>query len=279
MIEYFIYGGLSLVGISLLSGIKVLNQYEKGVKFTLGKLSGTIEPGLRFVFPLIQNYIRLDMRQKTIDLKPQRVMTKDNVSLTIDGVIFYLIDNPENAILNVFDLKKQIEDKATSELKEIIGSKTMTEGLSQRDKIAEELMKKLNYSVNDEVEKDIKKRKSWGVNIRAIQINNIQLPEELVRAMSKQAEAEREAEARKTKASGESAAANEFKNASLIYANNPGALRLRELQTFQEIGTEHNSLMLVIPSDMATGDSKWTIPLAKDFLSQQEKLNKSTHKK
>jgi len=132
----------------------------------------------------------------------------------------------------------------------------MTEGLSQRDVIAAKLKERLNEAIED-------KAKPWGVEIKAIQINNLQLPESLVRAMAKQAEAEREKEARVTKAEGEKQAAQIFAEASNLFKNNPIALRLRELQTYQEIGTEHNTLMMVIPETMCNSDSgKWVIPTA-----------------
>lgn len=240
-----IIGGAALL-IALLS-IKIVNQYERGVKFTLGKYTGIMTPGLNFVVPVIQSYERLDMRQTTIDLKPQEVMTKDNVNLKIDGVVFYVPDKPDQIVLNVENIRTQLEAKATSELKEIVGNMDMTEGLTKRDEIANKLLDRLNKAIQDEGT-----GKSWGVIIKAVQINNIELPKDLVRAMAKVAEAEREKQARIMKATGEQEAAQKFKEASEVFEKHPSAMRLRELQTYQEIGVEQNSLMLVIPSEMAT---------------------------
>ena len=253
---WLLYGILGVAALYGLCGLKVINQIERGVKFTLGKYAGRMEPGLNWIAPIFQTMVTIDIRQRTIDLEKQEVMTSDKVNLGIDGVVFYSVENPEAAVLNVSDLRDQLKYKAESELKEIMGDMTMTEGLSKRDVIAAKLKERLNLAIEDTA-------KPWGVEIKAIQINNLQLPESLVRAMAKQAEAEREKEARVTKAEGEKQAAQIFAEASNLFKNNPIALRLRELQTYQEIGTEHNTLMMVIPETMCNSDSgKWVIPTA-----------------
>jgi|SRR3989338_1628212 len=267
---------LGAVGLFVLAGLKVINQYERGVRFTLGKYSGIITPGLNFVIPVIQTFRRVDTRQTTIDLDPQAVMTKDQVNLTIDGVVFYVVSEPEKVILNVEDLRTQLSDKASSELKEIIGNMTMSESLQERDKIAKELLSKLSEAIEDKSAKDSKHKKDWGIEIKAVQINNINLPTELIRAMSKQAEAEREKLARVIKAQGEYDASKRFEDASKIYRNNPDAMKLRELQTFQEIGTERNTLMIVIPSSMANGQGSgnFVIPMGVEQLKEESKKSK-----
>ena len=267
--------GAIILAIILVS-LKVINQYERGVKFTLGKYSGIMEPGLRLVFPLIQSYRRVDVRQTTINLPPQEVMTKDQVNLKIDGVVFYVVKEPEKVILNVENLEHQLEAKASSELKEIIGNKTMKESLSDRMDIANTLLSMLNDAIEDKSSKD---KKDWGIEVKAVQINNIELPRELIRAMSKQAEAEREKEARITKALGEFEASKKFGEASQVYERNPSALRLRELQTFQEIGTEHNTLMMVIPSTMANADGKWTLPMMMNEARKENNSSENSEKK
>jgi len=260
----------------ILVSLKVINQYERGVKFTLGKYTGIMNPGLRLVFPLIQNYRRVDTRQTTINLPAQEVMTKDQVNLKIDGVVFYVVKEPEKVILNVENLEHQLEAKASSELKEIIGNKTMKESLSDRMDIANTLLSMLNDAIEDKNSKD---KKDWGIEVKAVQINNIELPRELIRAMSKQAEAEREKEARITKALGEFEASKKFGEASKVYEQNSSALRLRELQTFQEIGTEHNTLMMVIPSTMANADGKWVLPMGLNELRNNENSREKVEKK
>lgn len=263
-----------ITGLTLLFGLKVISQYERAVRLRFGKYKDTLEPGLKMIIPLVDSIERVDIRQKTIDLKPQSVMTKDQVNLKIDGVVFYTVEDPQKAILNVQDIEKQLEDKATSQLKDIVGDMTMSETLSKREEIAKSLIKVLEESVSDISVKDENKRKPWGVHIKSIQVNNVELPPELVRAMSKQAEAEREKQARKTKAEGEFEASQKFKDASEIYKNNPEALRLRELQTYQEIGTEKNTLMMVIPSSMTHGDNNWIMsmvqPMVKEILAKEK---------
>ncbi len=256
----------------LIISLKVINQYERGVKFTLGKFSGVMHPGLRVVIPIIQKYRRVDIRQTTLELPPQEVMTKDQVNLKIDGVVFYRIIEPEKVVLNVENLEEQLEAKASSELKEIIGNKTMKESLSDREDIAKKLLLMLNEAIDD---KNAKEKRDWGIEVKAIQINNIELPKELIRAMSKQAEAVQEKEARITKAQGEFEASRKFNEASKLYEGSPSALRLRELQTFQEIGTEKNTLMMVIPSTMTAGDGKWVLPMGLNELQRSEAKNKS----
>ncbi len=255
----------------IIAGLKVINQYQRGVRFTLGKYSGIMNPGLNYIIPIIQTFRRVDIRQTTIDLKPQSVMTKDQVNLNIDGVVFYVIQQPEKVILNVENLITQLSDKASSELKEIIGNRTMSESLMERDKIAKELLGKLNEAIED---KNSRNRKDWGIEIKAIQINNINLPQELIRAMSKQAEAEREKLARVIKAQGEYEASKRFEDASKIYKNNPDAMKLRELQTYQEIGTERNTLIMVIPSNMANPSGSFVLSSALNSAKFEEKKAK-----
>ena len=257
-----------VIVLAILSSIRIVNEYERGVKFTLGRYSGIMNPGLNLVLPVFQNYRKVDIRQTTLELPPQEVMTKDQVSLKIDGVVFYKVKEPQKVILNVEDLRSQIEAKASSELKEIIGNKTMKESLSDREDIALKLSEMLNEAIEDKNSKD---KKDWGIEIKGIQINNIELPKELIRAMSKQAEAEREKEARITKALGEFEAAKKFGEASKIYHNNPEGMRLRELQTYQEIGTEHNTLMMVIPASMANANGSWVLPFGHNELNRPKK--------
>lgn len=262
-----------LIGITVFVGlfsIRIIPQYEKGVRFRLGKYKDNLDAGLNFVIPIIDEVENVDLRQQTFELRPQHVMTKDQVNLKIDGAIFFKITEPEKTILNVQDLQEQLEIKATAELKEIISNKTMSESLIKREDIARTLLAKMEKAVNDEENKTIKsEKKDWGVHIISVQINNIELPTELIRAMSKQAEAEREREARVTKARGEEEASEILKKASERYGSNPAMIKLRELQTFQEIGVENNTLMIVIPETMANSNGNWVIPLGEKELQKK----------
>src|SRR3989344_5583610 len=154
--------------ISLLAGFKVITQYQRAVKFTLRKYRGILGPGLHLIIPVIQRIKKVDIRQTTITLKKQEVMTKDQVNVNIDGVVFYHISTPAHAILNVENLETQIADKATSELKEVVGRLTMTDALQGRGKIAQELQKHMMDAITDQ-----DTGKPWGVIIKYVQINNI----------------------------------------------------------------------------------------------------------
>ena len=238
-----VVGMFLLLMFILAMGFKVITQYQRAVKFTLGKYRGILGPGLHLIIPVLQRIKKVDIRQTTITLKKQEVMTKDQVNLNIDGVVFYHISNPAHAILNVENLETQIADKATSELKEVVGRLTMTDALQGRGKIAQELQKHMMDAITDQ-----DTGKPWGVIIKYVQINNIELPESLVRAMAKEAEAEREKKAIVIRADGENQAAKNYREASRKY--DKLSLRLRELKTYEEIGKEHNTLMMVIPSEM-----------------------------
>ncbi|MBL7160616.1 MAG: slipin family protein [Candidatus Aenigmarchaeota archaeon] len=258
--------------IFILAGLRIIKQYERGVRLRLGNFMDVMQPGLKWIIPGVDSVGRMDIRQRTIDMEPQEVLSKDNVNLKIDGVVFYTVEEPDKAILHVENIRNQLIAKATSELKEIIGSKTMQESLTQREEIGDQLKEKLNDAVKD-LETRGEKRKDWGVEIKAVQINNVILPHELTRAMAKQAEAEREKIARVIKAEGEFEASKKLKEASIMFKGNPSALRLRELQTYQEIGAEQNSLIIVVPDSMTSGDGKWTIPLGKELLDKTAKKN------
>jgi regulator of protease activity HflC (stomatin/prohibitin superfamily) len=254
MIEWVMLGFVVFAIASyILGGLKVIKQYERGVKFSLGKYSGTLNPGLNFVAPIFQSMELVDKRQRVIDLPEQEVMTKDQVNLKIDGVVFYSVSNPAQAVINVENIRSQLSAKATSELKEILGNKSMKESLSDRQDIAVKLKEQLQVAIKDQ-QSEQGKDTSWGIEVRGVQINNINLPQELTRAMAKAAEAVQEKEARLTKAEGELQASRKLMEAAQMLGANPSAMRLRELQTYQEIGSEHNTLMMVIPSGMLSTD-------------------------
>lgn len=238
----------SILAVILLSSIRIVKEFERGVKFTFGKYVGTVRPGIRLVIPLLQEMIKVDTRQRTIELPAQNVMTKDQVNLTVDGVVFFNVENTAQTVLNVQDLEFQLQNTAMAELKEIIGDLTMSEVLQKREHIAKQLKKRLQQVINDEGVLE-QQRKRWGITVRNIQINNVELPDNLVRAMAKEAEAEREKKAIVIRAEGEKEASYKYKEASQMYNKNPMALKLRELKTWEEIGKEQNSLMIVVPSD------------------------------
>lgn len=240
-------------------GIRIVYQYERSIHFRFGKYINILNPGFNWIIPIIDSTQKVDIRQIAIDMNAQEVLSKDNVNLKIDGLVFYSVEEPEKAVLNIENLRDQLQAKATAELKEIIGSMNMQDSLTKRELIGIKLMEMLNKAITDEEQKEKSKKKDWGIKVRGVQINNIELPKELVRAMAKTAEAEREKMARIIKADGELQASEKFSEAAKMYTNNPSALRLRELQTYQEIGTESNTLMMVIPETMANPTGNWLL--------------------
>lgn len=273
---YWIIG--IIVAIFLLSGLRVIKQYERGVKFTLGRYVGVRGPGLRYVFPVIQSMNVLDIRQRTIDLAEQSAITNDQVSVSIDGVVFYAVEEAEKVVLNVENLREQVRNKTTSELKDIIGEYNMADMFEKRDEIAKKLKERLSEAIEDKNTDG--EKKDWGIAVKYVQINDINLSKELIRAMAKQAEADRERVARKTKAEGELQASEKFKEASSNYSDNPAAMKLRELQTYQEIGVEQNSLMLVAPTDTLQSNGSWTLPIgANELQNRASSVSNKTKKK
>lgn len=268
---------LVIIGISVLIllglSIKIIQDYERAIRLRFGRRKDVLSSGLNLIIPFVDQIYKVDMRQKTLDLPSQSVMSKDNVSLNIDGVVFYIVRDAQKSFLNVQNIKKQIEAKASSELKEIIGSMTMNEALEGREKIAKELIKRLQEEVMDIKEEDLEKRMEWGVEIKSIQINDVKIPTELVRAMSKVAEATREKESRVIKAEGEELASKKLKSVADVYRGNPEALEIRKLQTWTEIGTEHNSLIIVIPEKSGVNDALSLTAIGKldELLKQREK--------
>ncbi|HLD79381.1 MAG TPA: SPFH domain-containing protein [Candidatus Nanoarchaeia archaeon] len=249
--------------------LRIVREYQRGIKFTLGKYTGTVRPGLRIVLPILQDMVKVDIRQKTIDLPAQEVMTKDQVNLSVDGVVFFNIVNPANVVLNVQNLEHQLQNTATAELKEIIGALNMSDALQKRDYIASQLKKRLQAVIGDESVPE-NQRKRWGIVVRSIQINNVELPENLIRAMAKEAEAEREKKAIVIRAQGEKEASKNYREASEIYSKNSVAFKLRELKTWEEIGKEQNSLMIVVPSNVAV-DPLALSALGKNMQGQKNK--------
>lgn len=262
---------LLIIGIPILvifligaTSIRVISQYENGVILTLGKYTKTIKAGLQFIIPIFQSLERVDMRQRATDLPKQKVMTKDQVSLTIDGVVFWSVDNAACAILNVQNVGEQLVATCNAALKEIIGEKEIAQTLSQREEISKELLKKLEEAITDsERETPNKNKLDWGITVRSVRIDNVILPENMERAMAKQAEAGREKEAIVIRAKGELEAAKNYEAAAERYTKNPSALRLRELKTYEEIGKEQNTLMLVIPEGSQNNISLSAAALAK----------------
>ena len=219
----------------LASAIKIMAEYQRIVVFRLGRLIGIKGPGLVFIIPIIDSYIKLDLRTRVIDVPKQRVITEDNVTVDVDAVVYFKITDPEKAVIEVqrYDVATSLLAQTT--LRDVLGQQDLDELLSNR----EELNKRLQTLIDTGTD-------PWGIKVSGVTIRDVALPEEMLRAIAKQAEAEREKRSRIIIADGEFQASKKMTDAALLYEKTPIAMRLRELQTLQEIAREKN--LIIVPS-------------------------------
>ncbi|MBX5451163.1 slipin family protein [Thermogemmatispora sp.] len=251
-----------IVVLFLLSGLRVIQQYERGVLFVLGNLRGTRGPGLCWIPPVIARLLRVDLRIVTLTVPPQEVITRDNVTVKVTAVIYFYVVNPEAAVVNVMNYLQATTQIGQTTLRNVLGQSELDELLSQRNKINRELQ-----AIIDEF------TERWGVKVTAVEIKDVELPATMQRAMAKQAEAEREKRAKIIHAEGELQAATQLAQAANIIASEPGALQLRYLQTLTEIAVEKNSTIIFpLPLDLIepllktlhTARERQTAPLPQD---------------
>ncbi|RLG15052.1 MAG: slipin family protein [Candidatus Nanohalarchaeota archaeon] len=222
------------------AGLRVINQYEKGVKFTLGKYSGIMEPGLRFVIPAIQSMERVDTRIKTVDVPRQETMTKDNISVKVNAVIYFKINDAAKSVIEIEDYFYAVSQLAQTSMRNIIGEITLDELLSKRNEISD----KIKIIVD-------KASDPWGIDVKSVELKDVELPEDLKRVMAKQAEAEREKRAVIIKAEGEIIASYNISKAANTLSKAPGALHLRTLQTLNDLsGDNSNTVIFAIPLEI-----------------------------
>jgi len=220
--------------------LKIVRQYERGVLFTLGRFSGVMQPGLRIVIPVIQSWERVDIRVKTVDIPSQECVSKDNVSLKVNAVLYYRVDQSDKAVLEVESFNYAVSQLAQTTMRNIVGEFELDEILQQREN--------LSNKIQQIVDKDTD---PWGIKVIKIEIKDIELPETMKRAMAHQAEAERDRRARVTLALGEQQAAQKLAEAGEIIGKNPATLQLRLFQTMSEVASEKNStLILPIPVEL-----------------------------
>src|SRR3990167_4595017 len=223
----------------LLSGIKLLYQYERGVVFTLGKYNGVKEPGLRWIVPVIQKMQKVDMRIKTAEIPRQEVITKDNITILANAVVYFKVIRPEDVIIKIEDYMFAVKQFTQAALRDVIGNSELDFVLTEREKIAS--------SIKGIVDSETS---GWGVDIEAIKIQEIELPAEMKRVIAKQAEAERERRAVIIAAEGELEASNNLKKAADMLAQSPIAVQLRTLQTIRDIAADPSEkIIMFMPSD------------------------------
>lgn len=230
----------------VLSGLKVVNQYERGVVLTLGKFSGMRDPGLRIIVPIFQHMIRVDIRTNTIDIPKQEVITKDNVTVNVDAVVYFKVVDSEKAVLAVTNFIYATSQFAQAALRDVTGNVDMDSLLGKREEVSSQ--------IKDIVDKQTDK---WGIDVENVKIQNIELPQDMKRAMAKQAEAERERRAVIITAEGEKSAAKAVSEAAEILAKVPGGINIRTLQTLEKISVEPSQKTLfVLPADLTDSISR-----------------------
>jgi regulator of protease activity HflC (stomatin/prohibitin superfamily) len=231
---------IALLIFAVASAVRILMEYERGVVFRLGRFAGVKGPGLRFIIPGIDRIVKISLRTVAMDVPPQDVITKDNVSVKVNAVLYFRVMAPEKALIQVENYLYATSQLAQTTLRSVLGQSELDELLAHRDKINMELQQILDRQTDP-----------WGIKIANVEVKHIDLPVEMQRAMARQAEAERERRSKVIHAEGEFQASQKLAEAAKIISSESGALQLRFLQTLTEIATEKNSTILFpIPIDL-----------------------------
>lgn len=228
------------VALFVLSGIKVINQYERGVVLTLGRFTGTRGPGLQIIVPIIQRLIRVDVRSTPIDVPKQEVITRDNVTLGVDAVVYFRVVDSSKAVLETTDYIYATSQFAQAALRDVTGNTDLDELLSNREEVSQRIKEIVDAQTDQ-----------WGIDVENVKVQNIDLPQDMKRAMAKQAEAERERRAVIITAEGEKAAAKAVAEAAELLTRVPGGINIRTLQTLEKISAEPSQKTLfVLPAEL-----------------------------
>lgn len=224
----------------LLISIKQINQYEKGVKFTMGKFSGIMEPGWKIVVPIFQSYKKVDMRVRAVDVPDQEAITKDNISVTVNAVIYYKVADAEKAIIEVEDFFYAVSQLAQTTMRNVVGEVDLDELLSNRDAIAEKIRTIVDKATD-----------AWGVKVDSVELKDVTLPEEMKRVIGKQAEAEREKRSVIIKSEGEVIASENIAKAAATLSGTSGSLHLRTLHTLNDLSSDQsNTVIFAVPLEI-----------------------------
>jgi regulator of protease activity HflC (stomatin/prohibitin superfamily) len=249
-IQHFVGGGIALIVVGFIvfviilpQAIRILREYERGVIFRLGKLQAAKGPGLIFLIPIVDRMVKMDLRVVTIDVAKQEIMTKDNVPVTVDAVIYFRIVNPSDAVVKVENFWKATSLIAQTTLRSVLGQASLDDLLSQRDTINAKLQEIID-----------RQTEPWGIKVTSVEVRDVSLPDSMKRAMAKQAEAERERRAKVVNAEGEFQAAEKMAQAAAVISKEPMALQLRYLQTMREMSNEHSStIFMPLPIELFGG--------------------------
>jgi regulator of protease activity HflC (stomatin/prohibitin superfamily) len=238
--EFGLMTAVVLILIVVTSAVRIVNEYERGVIFRLGRVMGAKGPGLFFIIPIIDKMVKVNLQTVTMDIPPQDVITKDNVTVRVNAVTYFNVTEPVNAIVNVQDYLFATSQVAQTTLRSILGQVELDELLVNRDDINDRLQQIIDELTNP-----------WGVKVTLVEVKDVELPEAMRRAMAKQAEAERERRAKVIHAAGEFEAAQKLSDAATVMATAPGAMQLRLLSTMAEVSAEKNStLIFPLPMEM-----------------------------
>ena len=226
--------------ILVLSSLKQINQYERGVKFTMGKFSGIMEPGWKILWPIFQTYRKVDIRVKAVDVPDQKAITRDNVPVTVNAVIYYKVSDSAKAVIEVENFYYAISQYAQTTMRNIVGEVTLDELLGQRDKIADRIREIVDKETDE-----------WGLKVNNVELKDVSLPESMERTIAKQAEAEREKRAVIINSEGELAASENIAKAAQMLSSSDGALHLRTLQSINDISSDQsNTVVFVTPLEV-----------------------------
>ena len=231
---------IGVIVVFIATGLKVVNEYERGVRFTLGKYSGIMSPGLRLVIPILQSWQRVDMRVKAVDVPEQDAITKDNVSVNVNAVLYYKVDVAESVILKVEHFGYAVSQLAQTTMRDVVGEVTLDDLLGKRDELSQRIQQIVDKATD-----------AWGIKVTSVDLKHIELPGEMKRVMGKEAEAERERRAVVIKAAGEVTASKNLAQAANTLAQSSGALHLRTLHSINDISSDQsNTVVFAVPLEM-----------------------------
>ncbi len=227
----------------VLKAIKIVQEYERGVIFRLGRLVGARGPGLVFLIPVVERMVRIDLRTITMEVPAQEAITRDNVTVRVNAVVYFTVLHPEDAVVKVLDYMRATSLIAQTTLRSVLGQSNLDELLTSRDRVNQQLQHIIDQQTAP-----------WGIKVSVVEVRDLELPQTMQRAMARQAEAEREKRAKIIHAQGEYEAAAQLSQAAAIIGAEPATLQLRYLQTLTEIAAEHNStIVFPLPIDLLRG--------------------------
>jgi regulator of protease activity HflC (stomatin/prohibitin superfamily) len=236
---FFIFILLFVLAV-LLASLKQINQYERGVKFTMGRYTGLINPGWRIIIPVFQSFEKVDLRVKAVDVPDQDAITKDNVSLNVNAVLYYKIEFADKAILEVEHFNYAVSQLAQTTMRDVVGEVSLDELLAKRDQISSRIQQIVDKATDP-----------WGVKVVSVDLKHIELPKDMQRTIAKQAEAERERRAVIIKAEGEVIAADNLSKAAKMLSESDGALHLRTLQSINDLSSDQsNTVIFAVPLEV-----------------------------